>query len=142
MLRILGLILLTASWCFSLPLQAQESIPYLLTASAKGDVKTVQAMLASGVNPNTVDSEGITALMYAARKDRAEVVKVLLDKGADINAKDKGGWTALSSPPRRTMCRPCKCYSTMGPTPRCATNLAGAHSAWQRPRVTTKPSTC
>jgi hypothetical protein len=68
MLRKFGLILIAFVWCFSLPLLAAENIPYLLTAAAKGDVKTVQAMLASGVNPNTADSEGITALMYAGRR--------------------------------------------------------------------------
>src|SRR5689334_10260498 len=73
---------------------AEEEIPYLLTAASKGDLATVRAMLSSGVNPNTKDADGITALMYAARKDKAEVVEALLDKGADINAKDSGGWTA------------------------------------------------
>lgn len=75
--------------------QAVENIPFLLIASAKGDVKTVSAMLEGGASPNTQDAEGVTALMYAARKDRAPVVKLLLEKGAQINTKDQTGWTAL-----------------------------------------------
>jgi len=74
---------------------AAEDIAYLLTAASKGDVATVNAMLASGANPNIKDEEGITALMYAARKDNADVVAALVAKGADINAKDNDAWTAL-----------------------------------------------
>lgn len=74
---------------------AVESVPFLLIASAKGDIKTVSAMLESGTSANTQDSDGVTALMYAARKNRAEVAKLLLEKGANINAKDQTGWTAL-----------------------------------------------
>jgi len=72
-----------------------EDVAYLLTAASKGDVATVNAMLASGANPNIKDDEGISALMYAARKDNADVVAALVAKGADINAKDNDAWTAL-----------------------------------------------
>ncbi len=40
--------------------QAAEDVPFLLTASAKGDLATVRAMLESGVNPNIRDGEGVT----------------------------------------------------------------------------------
>ena len=72
-----------------------EDVAYLLTASSKGDLITVKAMLESGVSANTKDADDISALMYAARKNRAEVAAALLTKGAEVNAKDKGGWTAL-----------------------------------------------
>ena len=74
---------------------AAEEIAYLLTASSKGDLATVNALLASGASANTKDEAGITALMYAARKDKAAVAEALINKGADINAKDSGGWTPL-----------------------------------------------
>jgi ankyrin repeat protein len=70
---------------------AAEDVPYLLAASARGDVAMVRAILDSGASANTKDSEGITALMYAARKGNAEVAQVLLEKGADVNAKDGDG---------------------------------------------------
>ncbi|WP_370653527.1 ankyrin repeat domain-containing protein, partial [Methylotenera sp.] len=69
-----------------------EDLSYLLTAASKGDVATVNAMLASGASANAKDVDGVTALMYAARKDQAEVATRLISKGADVNAKDKGGW--------------------------------------------------
>ena len=78
---------LTLTCLLAMPLAyAAEDIAYLLTAASKGDVATVNAMLASGANPNIKDEEGITALMYAARKDNAEVVAALVAKGANINA--------------------------------------------------------
>ena len=52
---------------------AATDVSYLLTAASKGDIETVNAMLNSGVNPNTQDQDHITALMYAARKNRADV---------------------------------------------------------------------
>ena len=80
--------------CCLSPIQAEE-IPYLLTASAKGDIETVKAIIGSGGNPNTSDKDNITALMYAARKDQVEVARYLLDQGALINKAEKDGWTAL-----------------------------------------------
>ena len=42
-----------------------EEIPYLLTASSKGDIEMVRAIIESGGSPNTKDKDNITALMYA-----------------------------------------------------------------------------
>ena len=72
-----------------------EEVPFLLTAAAKGDLKTVEAIIESGGSPNTEDKDKITALMYAARKDNVEIVKYLLKKGAKVNAIESGGWSAL-----------------------------------------------
>ena len=87
--------LVTSTIFVEMPALAAEDVSYLLTAASKGDVATVNAMLASGASPNAKDEDGITALMYAARKDKADVVLALINKGADINAKDNGGWTPL-----------------------------------------------
>ncbi|MDG1445864.1 MAG: ankyrin repeat domain-containing protein, partial [Methylophilaceae bacterium] len=57
------LILVMCLSLISLPCMADD-IPYLLTMSSKGDVTIVNGLLESGVNPNTVDSDGISALMY------------------------------------------------------------------------------
>ncbi len=78
-----------------LPVMAAEDVSYLLTAASKGDLATVNAMLASGASANVKDEDGVTALMYAARKDKADVASALIRKGANINAKDNDGWTAL-----------------------------------------------
>ena len=43
-----------------------EEISYLLTASSKGDIDTVKAIIESGGSPNTRDKDDITALMYAS----------------------------------------------------------------------------
>ena len=40
-----------------------EDIPYLLTASSKGDLESVKAIIESGGNPNTEDGNKVTALM-------------------------------------------------------------------------------
>lgn len=72
-----------------------EEASYILRAAGKGNLETVNAMLKSGVSPNSADQEGITALMYAARKDEAQVIQALIQAGADVNLKDATGWTAL-----------------------------------------------
>ncbi|PKO50697.1 MAG: hypothetical protein CVU27_07845, partial [Betaproteobacteria bacterium HGW-Betaproteobacteria-20] len=41
---------------------AEEEVSYLLTAASKGDLATVNAMLASGASANVKDASGITAL--------------------------------------------------------------------------------
>jgi hypothetical protein len=57
-------------------------------AARKGDAKTVEALLAKGVDVNTKFRYGATALSYACDRGHTEVVKVLLAKGADVNVKD------------------------------------------------------
>ena len=74
-------ILFICSLFSALHLNAEE-IPYLLTASAKGDIETVKAIIESGGNPNTEDKDKISALMYASRKNKVEIVEYLISKGA------------------------------------------------------------
>ena len=80
--------------CSVIQLNAEE-IPYLLTASAKGDLETVKAVIESGGNPNTEDKDMISALMYASRKNQIEIVKYLISQGAKVNKIESDGWTAL-----------------------------------------------
>ena len=72
-----------------------EEIPYLLSASGKGDLETVQAIIESGGDPNTVDKDNVSALMYAARKNQFAIADYLISKGANINDAEEDGWTAL-----------------------------------------------
>jgi ankyrin repeat protein len=72
-----------------------EEIPYLLTASAKGDLETVKAIIQSGGDPNTEDKDKINALMYASRKNQVAIVEYLISQGAKVNKVENDGWTAL-----------------------------------------------
>src|SRR5262249_11480154 len=60
----------------------------LWEAAKKGDVKTVEALLAKGVDVNAKTDYGATALHFACDKGNVEVVKLLLKHKADVNAKD------------------------------------------------------
>ncbi len=64
---------------FSFSIKA-EDIPYLLTASSKGDIESVKAIIESGGSVNTEDGNNVTALMYASRKNQVEVAKYLISK--------------------------------------------------------------
>ena len=70
-----------------------------IQAAKKGDVETLQSLLAS--DPallNARDKDGSTALHCAAWKDHRELVAFLLDAGADVNAhnaNDHWGTTPL-----------------------------------------------
>ena len=80
---------------FLIPTSFAEDIPYILTAAAKGDIDSVQAIIDSGGNPNTLDKDKVTALMYAARKNQVDAIKLLIESGARVNDIDEDGWTAL-----------------------------------------------
>src|SRR5206468_12230693 len=60
----------------------------LWEAAKRGDVKTVEALLAKGVDVNAKSAYGATALHFACDKGQVEVVKLLLKHKADGNAKD------------------------------------------------------
>ncbi len=60
----------------------------LWAAARNGDVKTVEALLAKGVDVNAKTSFGATALWLAAYKERPAVVSLLLKKNADPDVRD------------------------------------------------------
>jgi hypothetical protein len=61
-----------------------------------GNLSSLQAYLASGINPNTrPDTDSMTALMWASYNGNTDVVGALIAAGADVNVKMSGGWTAL-----------------------------------------------
>ncbi|NXF94284.1 PP16A phosphatase, partial [Eubucco bourcierii] len=67
----------------------------LLEAAARHDAEEVRHFLASGVNPDLCNEDGLTALHQCCIDDAGAVVPVLLDAGADVNARDSELWTPL-----------------------------------------------
>ena len=68
----------------------------LITAIGVGNLASVQALLAQGLDPNAQDGDGWSPLMWAARRGQEGVVELLLGH-SDINleARSQGGTTAL-----------------------------------------------
>jgi uncharacterized protein len=54
----------------------------------------VQALLASGADPDAADAAGWTPLMKAARQAQAAALRSMLASGADASLKDNAGQTA------------------------------------------------
>jgi len=89
----------------------------LAQAAHRGDVAAIQALLASGANPNEFDASGQTPLHWAARGGhrlgphdcrgeaaaRPDVISALVDGGANLDLTDRrgaipggsSGWTPL-----------------------------------------------
>lgn len=67
----------------------------LWSAVLKGDIDTVQTLLAKCSDVNERNENGVTLLMVAARYAHSNVVQALLTKGADVNAKSNNGTTVL-----------------------------------------------
>ena len=62
----------------------------------QGDVKTVEMLLACGLDVNAADYDLRTAIHLAASTGNKHVVEVLLKRSADVNVKDRWGGTALA----------------------------------------------
>lgn len=67
----------------------------MIGAAADGDKKTIQSILADGVDINVRDWDGLTALIPAASAGHLDICEFLLKEGIDVNASDKDGITAL-----------------------------------------------
>jgi hypothetical protein len=65
----------------------------LESAVRKGDVQLVQALLASGTDPNGIGRR--TPLMRAAASGHSEIARLLLEAGADPNVEDDRFGSAL-----------------------------------------------
>jgi Zn-dependent protease with chaperone function len=60
----------------------------LMTATFKGDVEEVKALLIENPDLEARDAEGSTALSYAVLSGENEIAQVLLDAGADPDSQD------------------------------------------------------
>jgi ankyrin repeat protein len=68
----------------------------LFDAVAAGDLARVEALLASGADPNPFDAEGRTPLILAAGNGHEDLVRTLLAGGADPILTDRMGESALT----------------------------------------------
>lgn len=70
----------------------------LFFASAKGDMRTVQALLNAGALPNIASSSASGMPLHIACRNRHfDVVRILIGAGADIHARTRSGVTPLLS---------------------------------------------
>lgn len=76
------------------PLDAKDST-LLHGAAFHNSLKALSYLLASGANPNSVNSYGATPLMSAAADGRLEAARSLLAAGADPDARNNDNGTAL-----------------------------------------------
>ena len=77
--------------------KAKAATDAFFEAALNGDIQTVEAELAAGVDVNapTLDGQNRTALMLAAFNGHTELVVMLIDYGGDLNAADITNRTAL-----------------------------------------------
>ena len=61
----------------------------LMDAVVKGDIDSIDALIAEGVDVNDQDEYGWTALQLAAAYGRDEIVDTLLGKDADPNIEEQ-----------------------------------------------------
>ncbi len=73
---------------------AGKSFPFI-EASASGELDSVKAMLASGVDVEERNFSGRTALICASIYGHTEVVNSIVQANANLDVADLSGWTAL-----------------------------------------------
>jgi ankyrin repeat protein len=79
----------------ALPLSAQRILDDYFIAVGNDRASDVRAMLARGIDPNSVDANGDTGLIVAARAGNAATVDVLLAAKADPERRNRWGDTAM-----------------------------------------------
>ena len=55
----------------------------------------LKVTLATGVDVNRTDEEGVSSLFVSAQNGHSDIVKLLLEKGADVNRADEEGVSPL-----------------------------------------------
>src|SRR5678816_4084295 len=95
MLRLLFVILLTASGISCLPQANTPSSQSLFSAVKNNDLKELKILLDRGADPNAYDDDSDHVLMYAALYSSPDCMQLLLEKGSNANARNKLDETAL-----------------------------------------------
>jgi ankyrin repeat protein len=67
----------------------------LIAAAARGDLTSVQKLIARGANVNAKDDKQDSAFLIASARGRTEVVKAILAAGADLKSTNRYGGTGL-----------------------------------------------
>jgi ankyrin repeat protein len=104
-----------------------DELPPLVRAAYRGDDRTVERLLHSGVNPNQADESGWTALHAAATTNHLHAVQQLLRAGATVDARTEDSFTPVLN------------AAQAGPDVIAALLDAGADAAVQHPRYGWRP---
>jgi ankyrin repeat protein len=67
----------------------QQDVEAFIEAAMMGDLSTVQAAIANGIDINAFGSNGCTALMYAAFYGHVAVVQALIAAGANLDLQNE-----------------------------------------------------
>ena len=73
----------------------QNGITELMSAASRGDLASVEVLLAGGAEVDARDAFGQTALLYAAGAGHAPIVATLVMAGADVTMRNRAGHTGL-----------------------------------------------
>jgi len=91
---VIGALVLLAG-VFTMPAHAQRLYDDMIAAVANDRAADVKALLARGVDPNTVDPNGDPILYMAARAGNAATVDVILATKVNVDARTRFGDTPL-----------------------------------------------
>ncbi len=80
--------------CMIVQSSVKAVVPAIVLATKAGDADRVEALLLSGVDPDSHDKTNDTALHSAASSGDQRIVRLLIRYGADVNL-DLGCWTPL-----------------------------------------------
>ncbi len=69
----------------------------LYSAAGRGDTAEVSRLLASGVHPDPVTSNGWTPLHYAAKEGHLRIVELLVESGANVNARTTASYLSTGA---------------------------------------------
>ena len=69
----------------------------LATAGKRGDLATIDRLLALGIDIDAGDEDGNSAVIHAAGKGQVDLMRALLDRGASTTAPSKRGITPLGA---------------------------------------------
>lgn len=75
--------------------QRIKKIETLIDAAIEGDIKEMQLLVESGVNPDGIAYDGLTPIVAATKRHQYESINYLLSVGVDLNEGDENHLTPL-----------------------------------------------